>query len=136
MEYDEQREPQDAIIFKLPIPPTAKGRPRLGKHGSVYTPKKTKEFERVFRQLAMRWKPDEPFDCPLQLTLQFRLNLPKTQKHDEPITRPDLDNYIKAVMDAMVDFWVDDSRVCDIRARKAYAESGDGAHIWVCLKPL
>ena len=53
--------------------------------------------------------------------------------------KPDVDNLLKAVMDALTDdgWWHDDSLVCAVVALKSYAAKGksSGARIQVCLLP-
>lgn len=52
----------------------------------------------------------------------FCVRPPKNPMHDEPITRPDLDKYLRACLDALVAAEVmhDDSLVLEIAAKKRY----------------
>lgn len=60
------------------------------------------------------------------ITLAFFLPRPK-KSGAEPTRRPDIDNYAKAVLDAMNDglAWDDDSQVITLLAHKCYADDDD-----------
>jgi len=110
------------IRFTLSVAPVAKGRPRLGRGGRVYTPDETRRFENEVRMLARLYKPEQPWAGPIGICLKFSLPKPKRPKCNEPICRPDLDNYVKAVLDALDEFWIDDSQVVHLSATKEYGE--------------
>jgi Holliday junction resolvase RusA-like endonuclease len=64
-------------------------------------------------------------DCALKLEVRFYLPRPKRTKNTRPSVRPDLDNYVKALKDALNGIvWSDDSRICDLWAEKHYAAEG------------
>jgi Holliday junction resolvase RusA-like endonuclease len=66
-------------------------------------------------------------DGPLRLEVEVLLPLPKMmskkkRKNALPVVRPDLDNYIKQVLDALQGYaFADDKQVVTIIARKRYA---------------
>ncbi|WP_100065132.1 RusA family crossover junction endodeoxyribonuclease [Miniphocaeibacter massiliensis] len=113
--------------------PVAKGRPRLSRYGT-YTPAKTKNAEIA---LQMAWKmltKDKIYyeDKPISLIVDFYKKPPKStskkrlklmeDKIIRPTTRPDIDNYIKLVLDALNELaYKDDNLICDLRARKYYS---------------
>jgi Holliday junction resolvase RusA-like endonuclease len=113
----------------IPVEPTAKGRPRVvrGKNGHsvTYTPDKTVNAEERIRW-HLREHGVRPFAEKVALTvsLTFWVQKPKTAKKTaQPVTRPDLDQYVKLVLDACNGFlWHDDSQVVEIIARKDYGE--------------
>ncbi len=79
---------------------------------------------------------DRRIDVPVQLSLEFQLPMPKNMKNETGHTiphvkKPDIDNLVKAVMDAMTStgVWRDDSLVWDIRATKIYAGEFPGVLI-------
>ncbi len=46
---------------------------------------------------------------------------PKSVKRDYPAVRPDIDNYVKTVLDgANGILWLDDAQVCQLAATKQY----------------
>lgn len=109
--------------------PVSKGRPRFcrkGKFTMAYTDKQTIEAETNFKAQASHYKPLKPIEGPIRLTLTFASIKPKSKpkKVRYWTTRPDLDNYIKLVEDAMNKiFWVDDSQIVEIQATKIYADN-------------
>lgn len=111
------------IIFSatVPLSPVAKGRPRFGK-GFTYTPAKTRQAENALKSIlrgSMLGRP--PSREALALEVCFYLMRPKSVKRVHPSVRPDLDNYIKALMDAGNGIvWEDDCQIVDIRAVKRY----------------
>jgi Holliday junction resolvase RusA-like endonuclease len=116
--------------FTLPIAPVAKGRPRFG-NGRTYTPAETLRFERQLVQLARRYAPKVPLTGPLGLWLVFTVKKPKRTKNATPCVRPDLDNYCKAVMDALNGlFWKDDAQVVSIIAGKEYGDPEIRIGVW------
>lgn len=109
--------------------PVAKGRPRCSKMGRAYTPAKTRQAEEDFKYLLMeKWK-RKPTDKPVMLSIVFYMPIPKSwskvKQHNivgEPHgSRPDLDNLIKLVTDAMNGIvYTDDSLVWAITSSKQY----------------
>ena len=112
---------------------TAKGRPRLGKHG-VYTPNKTKTYERWIRICFQNEYPAfEPLETPISLLITVWKKIPKStskKRRQEmllgemlPTTKPDVDNIAKSICDALNGFaYKDDSQVCSLVIQKLYAE--------------
>lgn len=116
------------IVFK--IAPVAKARPRIGKNGHVYTPLKTAVFEESIRYMAKTKAPKEPLSGPVEVHLWFVM--PEVQSHNKyhHVARPDLDNLIKAVCDALNGIvWKDDCQIAHLRATKTYAAKGEEAKI-------
>lgn len=111
------------ITFSLFIDPVPKARPRLARSGHCYTPAKTATFERQVARLSDEWVPVTKLEGPLSLRVGFYLKKPKSTKRTYPHCRPDLDNYIKAIMDGLSAFWVDDAQVIRIYAEKVYTET-------------
>lgn len=112
------------IHFLVSIDPVAKARARVTRF-HAYTPTNTKRFEQEFLKLALVHKPRSPLVDPLEVEIVFQIKKPKSSKNDLPIVRPDLDNYVKAVCDAMNGvFWNDDSQIVNLTARKRYGDFG------------
>lgn len=125
------------INFFVPGTVKGKGRPRFtirDGHPVAYTPKETKEYEQLIRQCY--WQKahgKKPTEKPVSVTLTICYTPPKATgiaKYKEclagairPTVKPDTDNVIKVVLDALNKLaWVDDKQVIDIRAGKWYAE--------------
>ena len=129
--------------FFIPGEPVAKGRPRaasIGGKARLYTPKKTEKYENLVR-LACGDAVSRPVSIPCYVRAVAVLPVPQSWskkraaaaiRGDElPTKRPDLDNYLKAILDGMngVAFH-DDSQVVEISARKQY---GARPGVWVSL---
>jgi len=111
----------DIVFHGTPI---GKSRPRFGrtKAGGVvtYTPQKTRDYERAlksFAQVAMISK--TMLEGPVKVTITaYFSHKTKTGWH---VSRPDLDNIIKAVLDALNEVvFDDDAAVCELVAAKKY----------------
>jgi Holliday junction resolvase RusA-like endonuclease len=96
-----------------------------------YKSEKTRDAENTFVARSLKFRPDMPLAGPLRLELVFVLPMPKhwskklrarAETSEVPhVVRPDLDNCIKLVKDAMSGvFWIDDKSVCSVAARKIY----------------
>lgn len=114
------------IKLYFPIQPVAKARARVTRRGFAYTPKKTKDFEETLKYLAtlqLHSVRHEPLTGPLSIEAYFYLKAPKKPKSHLPITKPDHDNLIKSVCDAMNGIaWVDDAQICESKVCKRYAQ--------------
>jgi len=133
------------IAFIAPIVPKAKGRPRIvrrGKHAiQAATPAETRRWEASFAAIAAPFTPVPPIDEPIEVSMLFVLPRPqKLMRKADPdgllpaSGRPDVDNLVKAVMDALKAWWADDARVVSLRARKAYAERDGGPRVEVAIR--
>ena len=117
--------------------PFGKGRPKLGVvagHAHAFTPAKTRTKEGIITTAAtdaMNGRP--PFSAPLCFSLVAVMAVPQSwsQKRKRaalageelPAKRPDLDNCLKAVLDAMnTVVFTDDALIVEIRARKVYGQ--------------
>jgi len=121
------------ISFTVYIAPVAKARPRVSMRNGrafAYTPKKSADYESTIAAHC----PNSPLQGPIALDLQFGIPIPaswsKRKKADavanivRPTSRPDIDNYIKAVMDAVNGLaYHDDAQVVSLFAKLVYSES-------------
>jgi Holliday junction resolvase RusA-like endonuclease len=115
--------------------PVAKGRPRFARQKGfvkTYTPKKTVDWEQEIAKSARQaMGSQDPLDTPIALSVRVYKTIPvswskaKRQQAESgdlrPVNKPDIDNYIKAVMDAGNGIlWLDDSQVCELHSIKVY----------------
>ena len=120
------------ITFTIPGKVQPKQRARVTKGGHAYTPAKTMNAEAFIKTRALEAMDGAtPLEGPLRLSVSiFRLT-PKSfsrTKRDAvssgelyPTTRPDLDNQIKLIKDALNGIcFQDDSQVVTIFAQKRY----------------
>ena len=124
-----------------------KAQPRVkafvrGGHAGVYTPDSAESWKQAVRRETVANAPESVVAHPVRVSLDFFLTRPKahhkrdgTVKSNSPIwhcKKPDLDNLIKAVVDAITDtqrVWMDDSQICQISATKSYALNASGCSV-------
>jgi crossover junction endodeoxyribonuclease RusA len=126
-----------------------KAQPRVkafvrGGHAGVYTPDSAESWKQAVRQKAVANAPESTVAGPIRVELDFFLPRPKAHldRHGVPkakspvwhCKKPDLDNLIKAVTDAITDtqkVWLDDSQICEITATKTYAMNAVGCSVFI-----
>ena len=119
------------IQFELIGIPKPQARPRVFVNkGRVFAHSpKTSYFESVkAKAYEARITANKQLLGALELNIWFELPYPKSMSQKKraeniyAIKRPDIDNYIKAVMDAINNsgLWQDDSQVAGIKASKYY----------------
>lgn len=107
------------LNFTFMIKPQAKERPRFSRHGHAYTSIKTKTFENTIAYLARKQFQGNPLEGPLQIHFKFYFKSPKKSILQYP--RPDLDNLIKSVSDALNGIaYKDDAQICNIISSKQW----------------
>ena len=124
------------ITITLKGTPVPKGRPRFG-NGRAYTPKRTKDYENALKALIK----EQDIQGPIEVTLLAVFPRPQRlmpKKYPDGLIkhtkRPDLDNIIKAVLDALNKTLKDDAQVCTIHAYKYYAELSNQPRTEVTIK--
>jgi Holliday junction resolvase RusA-like endonuclease len=126
-----------------------KAQPRVkayvrGGHAGVYTPDSAEAWKMEVRRQATANAPESLIGGVVRVDLDFYLPRPKTHldRHGVPkpkspvwhCKKPDLDNLIKAVTDAITDtqrIWLDDSQICEITATKTYAINAVGCSVGI-----
>ena len=119
------------IYFNIPGKVQAKQRPRFtGKF--VYTPKQTVEYENWIKTCFLdKYRGMQPFENPLKVKIIAYYEIPKStskkkeaemlQENISPTKKPDADNIIKIVLDAMNKFaFNDDTQVTKLEIEKKY----------------
>lgn len=121
-----------AIRLTIPGECVPKARPRMTRYG-VYTPPRTKQYERYIQTLLKSHRVPK-LEGPLKVTIVINKGIPKSMgkkkqalaiaKQLFPTVKPDLDNYIKAVLDACNGIaFHDDNAICELRAYKIYSHN-------------
>ena len=138
------------LTFFVPGEPQGKGRPRFSTRGGrvrTYTPDKTAAYEESIREayLIEKAKGNIPFGYtskPISLVVTAFFRVPKRTtkaQMDEimvgylrPTKKPDADNIIKIVADALNGWaYLDDAQIIDARCVKWYGpEPGLQVEIW------
>ena len=119
------------IEFTIPGAPQGKERPRFTKNGIAYTPARTKEYEKLVSWAYKTAAHGVMLSGPVRAKIVAVYKIPhswskrKQAEAEEmsllPLTRPDLDNVAKAVLDALNGIaYKDDSSVVDLRISKCY----------------
>jgi Holliday junction resolvase RusA-like endonuclease len=140
----------DVQTFIFHIDPVAKGRPKFrnvnGK-SYAYTPKKTKEAtkdlsERMLLQKRYKIKKEEnKRKCGVAVYCKFYCKRPvKFGKGDAVLktTKPDVDNYVKLLLDACneAELWDDDSMVVEVLAQKWYCADYNNPRVMLQVNRL
>jgi Holliday junction resolvase RusA-like endonuclease len=123
---------EQAITVAISGEPVAKGRARITRRGFAYTPAATRKYEahgRLAAQLAMDGRP--PIEGPVRISVVVELPVPSSWSARKkagalaggirPTSRPDVDNYVKAILDAVNGIVLaDDALVVELHAIKHY----------------
>lgn len=100
------------INLTIPIEPVAAGRPRFNRNGHAYDPKKSRTFKNQVRSTVKFLYRKPPIkDKPIEVYIAFYRSIQSSvskKEHDRranhehmPIKKPDTDNYIKSILDAL-----------------------------------
>jgi len=133
------------IQFNVPGQPVGKGRPRIGnvgQHARMFTPGKTVSYESTVALAASQaMQGRELIDGPVRVLMRMTLIIPASwsrKKQEQalagqirPTTKPDADNVIKAIFDAINGVvWRDDVQVVELGVSKVYgAVPGVAVHV-------
>jgi Holliday junction resolvase RusA-like endonuclease len=124
------------IKFTVYGEPVAQGRPKattIGGHVRMYDPKKSSDYKDYVKLVASEKAPKSLLEGALTMVVKIYRPMPKSfskRKSDQaeqgmlrPITKPDADNYLKAIKDALKNvIWKDDSQVVDVQVSKWYSD--------------
>ena len=123
-----QKAPQGVIV--PPLPPALRARHSV----RMYSPVEVRKWQTAARILAAeRMEGHNPLIGPLEVVIWVYWPPPVSLSQKKralaldgkirPVTRPDCDNYCKAICDAFTGIvWVDDSQIVALHVYKYYAE--------------
>jgi len=124
----------DMVRLRIPGEPVAKGRPRISKWGT-YTPIKTVNYETLIKELFIvenkNYKPTEG-TVEMQITAAFTIPKSASKKKTaemlagkiKPTKKPDLDNILKIVADALNGLaYKDDRQITKCVITKVYSDN-------------
>jgi len=121
------------MIFIIHAVPKPKGRPRVTRSGHAFTPKATREYEKL---IVSEWNIQHgkatPIENPIAVRVMFYMPIPKATSNkarermaaglEVPAKKPDIDNLLKAVLDALNGkAYHDDNQIVEISAKKLYS---------------
>lgn len=128
------------VRFEIAGDAVAQARPRFAVHGGhavAFDKKESREYKAYVKMLAVKAMGGQPpiAESGVSVELVVIKRVPKTfskRKRLEaveggairPLTKPDVDNVAKAILDAFKGVvWMDDSQVVDLSISKWYGES-------------
>lgn len=134
--------------FFVPGIPVAQPRvkaARMGKFIRIYTPNVADNWKRSV-SISHKAVALEPYIVPVEVTMAFYMPRPKSHFNKNGLkpnadkwhsSRPDIDNLIKAVLDALTDSgaWEDDSLVVNLAVQKLYTEYQENVGCQVTIVP-
>ena len=123
----------------IPGQPVGKGRPRFTRNGHTYTPNKTADWEaRAVACIKALGGQLETITDPVRVYIVAVAARPKRlmRKKDPPgrlwrAAKPDIDNVVKAALDAMVlaEAIRDDIQVVDVRGQSLYTAKDEAPRV-------
>ena len=123
----------EEVNFIIPGKPIGKGRPRFAKSGHCWTPSKTVMYEQGIKQAywmkygARMYAADKAL--AVEIVLYYTRPKSMTKKNQllaqqgllRPIVKPDVDNVIKAILDALNGMaFEDDRQIVQVTCEKWY----------------
>lgn len=120
---------QEPLVFAYEGDLVAKERPRKGKNGKMFTPQRTRNFEKKVAEWGMlNMAGMGPLSFPIKVSL---LILDQTNDQDAVLhsqcgltynTKSDIDNYEKSILDGLNKVvWRDDKQVCEVVKQRRWA---------------
>ncbi|MCM1513361.1 MAG: RusA family crossover junction endodeoxyribonuclease [Oxalobacter formigenes] len=126
------------ITFTVPGIPKGKGRPRFARSGNrviTYTPPETAAYENAVKTAAMQAMGGrKPYGGTCEIHIMAAFPIPKSWPESKkrqarldrihPAKKPDLDNVMKTVCDALNGIvWKDDAQVVRAHVTKCYDDN-------------
>ena len=141
--------------FTVAIDPHGKGRPRatsVGGKARMFTPSKTRKWERAFSLLAKPYQPEEVITGPIRVSIRAEFARPKYMSKRSAKTgemlggfgenaqwmtaRPDADNVAKSVLDALAHWYKDDAQVVALEVVKVYHAMDSAPSVRVTIRGM
>lgn len=121
--------------FEVPGTIKGKGRPRVNSYtGMIYTPTTTKDYECLVEQyFLLKYPRFKTLEGRVGVNITATFNIPKSTKKSDrekmiqneisPNKKPDIDNIVKIILDAMNKFaFKDDTQITKLSVEKIYGE--------------
>lgn len=140
------------ILFSVPVEPKGKPRAmpvRMGKSVRMVKTKDARKWAETLAQYAALYLPNEMIDEPVRVDIVAIHKRPAYMTRKDragewkfPVgvvpckKKPDIDNIVKHVYDALRRFWTDDCLVVDGRSAKFYAELDGEPRIVIRIQSL
>ena len=137
------------MTLKFKVAGIPKAQPRVkafrrGNHAGVYDPGTADGWKLLVREEARKAWNGEQFEGAVKIEVQFWMPRPKVHFNKSGLkagtpafhtSKPDLDNLLKAVLDALTNLgvWRDDSQIASVRCYKCFG-TNPGAS--VCINSI
>ena len=127
----------NSLSFTIPGRPVPWARAGRSKSGHSFTPKKQEDHAELVRAAAFSAEPGlamrgQALVGPLSLILSFCFEFPKKRTKTEMTSRPDLDNLVKQILDALNGFaFADDAQIVHVNASKMYVSSPSYTTVYI-----
>lgn len=116
-------------------PPTATEQQQHfnAKTGKVYKAAEVKAARQKLEAHLAEHRPEHPFTGPIYLQVGWLFYNPEKKDQEWNISRPDLDNLEKGLLDCMtrLGFWKDDSQICQKYTEKKWTPDIPGIAIMI-----
>lgn len=121
------------ISLIIPGKPLGKQRPRVLKNGITYTPKETVNYETLIKELYIIQHFRKQLEGPIKMHIRAYFSIPKgvsKRKKEEmiagkirPVKKPDIDNIIKIIADALNGLaYRDDNQIVECTIEKYFSD--------------
>lgn len=132
LDIDELEDTKVLFHLKIPGKPIGKGRPRFTKFGHAYTPDKTRNYEKMVKEIfisqygnttPLETNVDLKIDCFFTFPTSYSIKKRKNLIFHSYAKKPDVDNIIKIILDSLNNLaYLDDKQVVHLEITKTYAE--------------
>lgn len=110
--------------LELDIDPVPFDRPRF-RLGRGFNSPKYAAFKRAAGICMREQFRRTPLAEALNVAVRFKIKRPKTVKRPWPTVVPDVDNFLKGILDSANGIlWRDDAQICRVTGEKSYADRG------------
>lgn len=122
-------------MYKITVDgePVGKARPRVTARGT-YTPKKTKDYEKLVKYTYISKYNKTLLENAIEINIKAYFKIPKSTSNKKrtlmisdkirPTKKPDLDNVLKCITDALNDVaYIDDKQIVKASIEKYYSEN-------------
>ena len=130
----------NVLAFDIPGQPIGQGRPKfstINGHARAYDPEKSRNYKAYVRMLATQAMKDTGFEmidgpCAVLINAFFEVPKSKSKKFREaalldqerPTKKPDADNIVKAIQDALNGLtYKDDACIVHLACQKFYSDN-------------
>ena len=131
---------RNTLSFEIPGTPVGQGRPRfttINGHAKAYDPEKSQNYKAYVRMIATQAMKDTGFemiDGPCAVIINAFFEVPKSKSkrfreaalldQERPTKKPDADNIVKAIQDALNGLtYKDDAYIVYLACQKFYSDN-------------